>query len=61
MKTIAIEIKSHLDSLVRRAGEKLLCDDCERDTFLIFTVNGHTHLQCSFCDTVFCPGGCEDA
>ncbi len=39
-------------------AQLLLCEDCGQDLFNVFVIDGHTHLQCASCTTVFCH--CDD-
>lgn len=37
------------------------CEICDGDTFHLFVVNGHNHIQCAnpICGESYCQGGCE--
>lgn len=39
------------------------CSVCSGDTFHLFIVNGHNHIQCAnpVCNETYCQGGCENA
>lgn len=58
MKHVEREVISAVD------GERVkalfaVCSDCNNDRFLVFVVDGqdHLHLQCSRCQTSYCPAG----
>jgi len=37
-----------------------VCPECKSETWLVYFVNGHPHLQCSQCDETYCQGeGCK--
>jgi len=42
-------------------GQVATCDVCGGDSFHLFVVNGHNHIQCSnpICGESYCQGGCE--
>lgn len=35
----------------------VICPQCSGDSFKIFVVHGHNHLQCATCNETFCQGG----
>lgn len=37
----------------------IICDRCDGEDFVIYSVLGHTHLQCVGCDKTFCSGECS--
>lgn len=36
----------------------LVACGCGNELFIIFTVNGHQHVQCIECETSYCDGAC---
>lgn len=42
-------------------GHVAKCEVCNGDTFHLFVVNGHNHIQCAnpICNESYCQGGCE--
>jgi hypothetical protein len=37
-------------------AETIICEECDGDTFHIFIIKGHNHLQCVACGVTFCGG-----
>lgn len=45
---------------LRVAGRLIVCDACESETFHVFVISEHSHLQCTGCGKSFCDGKCAD-
>jgi hypothetical protein len=54
-------MKTRLDFVTNDIGgmimaEVIICAECDNDSFHIFNVKGHSHLQCVACGETFCGG-----
>lgn len=56
MKTAFREVTNNLGETKRALF--VICERCGGDRFMIYSIEGHEHLQCVECNLGYCDGTC---
>lgn len=58
LELLPIEVISRVNGL-KVMGQLCICP-CDCDTFIIYMIGTHQHIQCTACDASYCDGKCKE-